>query len=403
MALSFLQTLKIYNSEMLEQILSYFVFNDIEIVGLSVVLLSFVIQMWFYFIYYKKPYSFAKKEVRAGNVSNTSKPKVSVIIASENEVDELKENLPLILEQDYLDYEVIVVNNGSTDESDELLISLNTKYSHLYHTYVPGYSIDTQFGRRKLAFTIGIKAAKGDILLFIEPYSKPVSNKWISTMVESLGEDKDVVLGYSFYKNNSKFYNRVARFDNLLFSLQYLSSAIKKKGYTGTYRNILFRKNLFFERKGFASCLGAENAEDVFINRIIDGDNTVVAISQDSFVETHIERFSVWKQIKKSYSLAKSFYKSKAPFLFNIESSTRYIFYIFAVISMGYSVILQNWALLGIFAFLFLFRLIVQLILLNKSAKYFCSGKFYFSLLLLDILQPIYNMNFRTRHRRGWH
>jgi len=383
---------------MIDQLLSYFVFDKSEIVALSFFFLLFLIQVFFYFSYYNKPYSCAKKKERAEVGISCAKPKVSVIISSENEANELSKNLPSILEQDYPDFEVIVVNDGSTDESDELLQSLRLHNPHLYHTYLP-YSPDKKFGRRKLAFTIGIKAAKGDILLFTEPYSKPVSKNWISSMVSEMTDGKEVVLGYSFFTKTKSFFNRIARLDNLLFSLQYLSMAIKGKVFTGTYRNIAFKKHLFFDNKGFASYLSVENGEDVFINQIINESNTAVALSQDSFVETRVKRFSLWRQIKKSYSVAKSRFHSAAPMIFAAESTTRYLFYLTLIALIVYGILFSHWALLGISLFFFLFRLIIQLVIVNKSAKYFEAGKFHFSLLLMDILQPLYNLRFRTRQK----
>lgn len=326
-------------------------------------------------------------------------PKVSVIIASENEGDELKKNLPFVLEQDYADFEVIVVNNGSTDESDYILNSLKLGNPHLYYTYLPYSEDDESFNRRKLALTIGAKAAKGDILLFTEPYSKPISKNWISSIVENFSEEKEIVLGYSFFTRTKKQFNRLARLDNHFFSMQYLSMAIKKRGYIGTYRNLAFKKHLFFDNKGFASCLNIENGEDVFINQIITKKNTAVSLSQDSFIETSLENFSLWKEIKKSYSIAKNYFKGGAIALFSFEIFSRYLFYIGLIALIAYSVIFAQWVVLGIAVFLFLIRLIIQLVVINKSAKYFNSGKFYFSLPILDIFLPIYNTRFKTKNR----
>lgn len=384
---------------MVEQILSYFIFSSVEIIAISVSFLFFLIQLFFYFSYYKTPYTYAKKMDRESRAEAVSKPRVTVIIASENEGNELAKNLPFILEQDYEDFEVVVVNNGSTDETDEVLNSLKLRYPHLYYTYLPYSTDDESFNKRKLALTLGIKAAKGDVLLFTEPYSKPVSKNWISSVIREISEEKDVVLGYAYYRKTKKLFNSLARFDNHFFSMQYLSMAIKKKIFTGTYKNIAFKKSLFFENKGFASFLNVENGEDVFINQIITKDNTAVAISQDSFVEISLESFSLWKQIKKSYSLAKKYFKGKATSLFAFEVLTRYFFYIAIIALIVYGAVVGQWAVLGIAVFLFLFRLIVQLVIFNKSAKYFYTGKFYSTFFLLDIFQPIYNMRFITRNR----
>lgn len=380
--------------ELSQQILSYFILNEREIVVLSLLFLFLLIQLFFYFNYYSKPLSFIKKD---DSKPAYKRPMVSVIIAAENEADSLAENLPAVLEQRYPDFEVIVVNNGSTDESYELLQSLKLKYPNLYHTHIPVNSNDKKFGRRKLAFTVGIKAAKGDILLFIEPYGRPVSDDWIRLMVEQMADDKEVVLGYSYYHKATAFYNRIARFDNHYLSMQYLSMAIKGKPYTGVYRNVAFRKHLFFEHKGFASYLNIENGEDVFINQIVNETNTSVALLPDSFVETTLRNFVLWRQIKKSYSVAKANFKNSACGRFSFESLSRYIFYFLFLVCAGYGIVMQQWGILAIAILIYLIKSVLQLVSLNKSTKYFRSGKFVFSFFLFELLQPLYNMRFRTR------
>ena len=378
------------------EILSSFEFNLTEIVGFSVFVLLFIIQLFYYFLYYRKPYRRATKEAEDTGKATQLMQKVSVIIVSENEVDSLSENLPVVLEQDFFDYEVIVVNNGSTDESDVLLRSLELRYPNLYHTYLP-YSNDKKMDRRKLALTIGVKAAKGDILLFTEPYCKPVSKNWIASMVNELSSDKDVVLGYSYFKENKKFFNRLARFDNLLFSMQCICSVFNKKPYIGNYRNLLFRKHLFFDHKGYASLLNIESGEDLFISRIMDESNTSVSLVQDSFMETDIEGLSLWRQIKRSFFSIRPYLNKRVTTLFSLEAITRSVFYLLFIALVVYSIFFSQWALLGLSVFLFLLRLTAQLVILNKSSQYFSSGKFYISLPLLDIIQPLYNMRFRGR------
>ena len=383
---------------MTEQFLAHFRFNVIEISGLSLLFLFFIIQLFYYLRYYRKPYIYAKN-IEANEGFSSAKPIVSIIIVSENEVVSLKDNLPVILEQDYPEYEVIVVNNGSTDESDELLRSLELSYPNLYHTYLP-YSNDRKMDRRKLALTIGVKAANNDVLVFTEPYCKPVSNKWLETMLRELTPEKDIVLGYSFFSKTKTFFNRMARFDNLLFSMQCFSMAIMQKPYAGNYRNLVFRRQLFFDNKGFASLLHIENGEGLFISQVLTPTNTSVSLSQDSFIETNLDDFTLWRQIKRSYFSIRPYLKSSAPTVFKMETYSRCFFYLLLIASVSYSIIFQQWALLGLSVFLFLVRLVIQLIILNKISQYFKSGKFHISLLVLDIIQPLYNLKFKNWLKR---
>lgn len=390
------------DDQLIQQVLSYFQFNIIEIIILSLFLILFIVQVYFYIRYYRKPFNFADMgDDRPSIADNSTRryPMVSVIISSENEADNLAINLPLILEQDYPNFEVIVINDGSTDETDTLLQSLKLRYSHLYQTFLP-LSNDKQFGRHKLALTIGIKAAKGEVLLFTEPYCRPISNQWMKRLAAKISDKTDVVLGYSYYIRTNSFYNRVARFDNHLFSMQYLSKAIIEKPFTGTYRNVAFKKQLFFDNKGFSSHLNIENGEDLFINHIVNNKNTEVSLSQDSFIETSLNSFALWQQIKKNYSIARSCFKNHEASVFSVEAGSRYLFYLLFIGSIVYSSVFQQWAMLAITILLFLIRFSMQVFIMNKSTQYFHSGRFYFSIIIMDIIQPVYNLFFKTRPRQ---
>lgn len=385
-------------NDFFQQVESFLNFDVPDVILLSLFFLLFLVQIYFYQVYYKKPVAKAKL-LNTGEESRYGKrtlPKISVIIVSVNESENLAQNLPFVLEQDYPDFEVIVVNDGSTDESDILLESLKLKYPNLYSTYLP-LSNDRLLSRRKLSFTLGIKAATGDILLFTEPYSKPISNKWISSIAEEFSEGKEVVLGYSYYKKDSKIYNRLARFDNLFFSLRYLSMAIKNKPYTGTYTNVAYKRHLFFDKKGFSSLLNIEDGDKVFINRIVNSSNTAVALSEDSFVETSLYSYSLWRQICRSYSNAKKYFRGVTPKRFIVEYYSRYLFYILFVLLVAKAAMPINVALLGAGCLIFLVRLIIQMVVINRSASYFKTGKFYFSLIFLDLYLPLYKLRFDKR------
>lgn len=382
--------------DIIQHLYPYLNFNTWEIIILCLLFVVFIVQLFFHLLYYNKPLKYAQRKDIYEGVSTLDRPMVSVIIVSENESFNLAQNLPFILDQDYPNFEVIVVNNGSTDESYELLQSLKLQYANLYHTYVP-LSNDKAFGRKKLAFTIGAKAAKGDVLLFTEPYSRPISNRWIWEMTRNMVGNKEVILGYSFYHEDSSFYNKVARFDNLLFSNHYIYMAIRNKPFIGVYRNLAFKKNLFFDNKGFSSCLNLENGEEVFINQIINEENTAVVLSPDSFIETTLSRYSLWRKIKKTYSIAQSHFKNKGKSIFSFEVISRYMFYIFTIGLIVDACVYKQWGVLSIVLLLFIIRFIIQFRIVNKSASYFKSGKFGLSLIIMDIAQPLYNIGFRTR------
>lgn len=376
----------------MEQFLSYFTLDIIGITLLSILLVTLIIQIFFYILYYKKPVSYFNKTSNK-NEDRSNLPSVSVIIVAKDESENLARCLPSILNQDYPDYEVIVVNDGSTDESEFLLKNLKKEYPFLYSTFSP-YSDDNETIQNKvLPLTIGIKAARKDILLFTEADSLPMTDQWIRSMMNSLA-DKDIVIGYSRFTEGEDFHNKTALFDNLLFTLQYMSMAIKNKPFAGLYKNLAYKKHLFFDNKGFSATLNYDNAEEVFVNHIMTNNNTAVALDQDSYVSTELDNFSHWRKIKTAYSRAKFNFKGFTAGIFSLETFSRYLFYLLTITSIVYSSILLLWVYLAVAILFFIIRYTLQILILNKAADHFLTNRFHLALPFLDVIQPYYNSYF---------
>lgn len=380
----------------MEQFLSYFTFDTFGIVGLSTLLLLFLIQLFFYVLYYRKPAVEQKKrsESNTGSISSQL-PSVSVIIVAKEESDALAKNLPIILNQDYPDYEVVVVNDGFTNESDILLEQLKREYTNLYSTFSPiSYENDSR-RQRVLSLTIGIKAATKDVLLFTEADTCPLSSNWISSMMRQLTPDKDIVLGYCRYKTEGKaLWKKVAIFDNLLFSLQYLSKAILNKPFIGVSRNIAYRRNVFFDNKGFSSSLKYDNADEVFVNTVMSSSNTAVSLEESSFVLCDLDSYSLWRFIKRNYMKTKMHLQKYTPRIFGLETFSRYLFYIALLALVVYTSYMSLWVYLAGGLLLFVIRQFFQFSILKKGALAFDTECKFFNLPLLDLIQPLYNNSF---------
>lgn len=184
---------------------------------------------------------------------------VSVIITSHNSAEHLKKNLPYFLNQDYDNFEVVVVDECSEDDTEDVLACLQKRFPHLRCTRI--YP-DTKFRfTKKLAINIGVLAAKHDILLFSEANCHPVSRDWIRKMQESFDEQTAVVLGFANYKSSGEVSNRFRMFrvwrflDMLVFA--------KHKNVLGDGCNLAYRKRYYLKNRGFAkdsqSYLGYDN------------------------------------------------------------------------------------------------------------------------------------------------
>lgn len=370
---------------------------------LGVYLLSFIIQLIYYLSIFRRPYRYLSKRNKDTNkqLPDIEHIGISIIITAKNEADNLRKNLPSILEQDYPNFQVVVVNNGSTDSTEYVLNEMRNNYpTKLYTTFIPvDYDADND---KKLALTIGIKAAKHDILLFTEADTKPLTEKWVNEYAKEFMEGKDVVLGGCQLKIEKGFYRKLILFGNLMFGVKYLSMALIKKPYMGIERNMAYRKSLFFENRGFSSLLNIEYGEDnLFINKIANKKNTSVVVSLESMVESDVvDRLSTWRTIKGKYLITKHHLKGCADKVLSFEVLSRYVFYLLFAAMCIIGALFPAIILIGIAITLFLIRYIVQLIVINKNSKLYNSGKYIFSLPFLDIFTPILNHQFLKYKKR---
>ena len=112
-------------------------FSTPEIYCLGALILIWIIEIIYQFYLFNRPFRVYQKE-KNGKIEYTHPyPAVSVIVYAQNDAENLVKYLPKILNQAYPEFEVIVVNDDSTDDSKDILSVLETQYKNLYHTYVP--------------------------------------------------------------------------------------------------------------------------------------------------------------------------------------------------------------------------------------------------------------------------
>ncbi len=236
---------------------------------------SILIQLLYYLVIYLRFILYKPK-----NISRSSEP-VSVIICARNEAENLEQYLPVILTQDYPDYEVILVDDCSTDDTDMVMKRYLAKYPRLRTSVIKE---DKKFSHgKKLAVTIGIKAAKYDRLLFIDADCKPESNQWLKLMTEQFSDKISIVLGYGGYFPIPGILNKYIRYDTMMIALQYFSFALCRIPYMGVGRNLAYKRSLFQKGKGFASHFHlASGDDDLFVNENATKSNTAIVCSQES-------------------------------------------------------------------------------------------------------------------------
>ena len=132
-----------------------------------------------------------------------SQYKMSVVLTVHNQADEVERNLPLLLEQEYeAEFEVIVVNDASTDETSDVLKRLCALYPRLYTTFIPK-SVPNPCQQR-LALTIGAKAAKYEWIVVADikrPPQSPQSFLQLAEVIKNL--QPQVVTAYKGYRDGA--------------------------------------------------------------------------------------------------------------------------------------------------------------------------------------------------------
>lgn len=312
------------------------------------------------------------------------KPPVSVVICAKNEYLNLQENLPALLTQDYPDYEVVVVNDASDDDTYYLLKLLSETHPNL--SVVSINQNLNFFSGKKFPLSIGIRSAKHDILLLTDADCIPSSPHWISNMMARFSTDTDIVLGYSGFIPRSGFLNLLIRFEAFYTGMQYLSFALAGMPYMGVGRNLSYRKQLFFKNKGFISHYALSSGDDdLFVNQVANKRNTVVSLSEDGLTRSEGKRaFGDWLRQKRRHLTTGSHYKFKHKFILGLLSASQLAFY---GLFVALFVLAFPWQwLVPVFGF----RFIIQLFVFKKSMNVLKERGF----LLLSPLLEVFLMLF---------
>ena len=324
---------------------------------------------------------------------------MSVIVSARNEGDNLDHYLQALLTQDYPEYEVIVVDDGSEDNTREVIERYMNEDTRLHTTFVPR---NARVGStKKLALTLAAKAARYDYLLLTDADCVPESNRWISAMMQGFADQRpstndqrqtDIVLGFGAYFYEKGHINRLVRYDTLFNGLHYLGAALCGHPYMGVGRNLAYRKQLFFESGGFSHLMNEiAGDDDLFVNHTATADNTAVVLTPDAYTWSRAKQtLREWLQQKRRHLSVSPAYKRATQMRLAMEPITRGLFYVLVIATViGYRLSVIGWIAIG----LFLLRWLLQLLIINISARRMrLHGFGPFSILWFDIVLPLISL-----------
>jgi glycosyltransferase involved in cell wall biosynthesis len=285
---------------MIQEFLSELSLQD-KLIGGVLAFLMFIVLL----IQYIMLYRLSRKKSEISDV----KQAVSVVITAQNDGVFLEKYLQRFLTQDYPDFEVIVVDDCSYDDTQTILAIYQQKYPQLRTSTIRP---DSKFNHsRKLALNIGIKAAKNDIVIFSEANCFPVSEHWIDHIQSAFKPGIDVVLAYSNYINKKSFLGTFLIYDRFIRVVRSLAFALKNKPYKGDGANMAYRKSAYLDNNCFAGSSQIDVGYDSLpVLRILKKKNVDVVLHQDSHVLVdYLNIKKEWKHYKRNYYLSRFFYK----------------------------------------------------------------------------------------------
>lgn len=301
-------------------------------------------------------YTFSKTK----KVLKTSSLPVSVIVCAKNEAQNLQKNIPHLLAQNYPNFEIILINDASTDETLDIIKSFAAQDPRV--KYVDVVNNEAFWANKKYSLTLGIKKAKNNYLLFTDADCRPNSTNWIQEMANHFTDKRELILGYSPYESKPSLLNRLIRYETVMTAIQYFSFAQMGSPYMGVGRNLAYTNKLFYDTKGFMSHMYIRSGDDdLFVNEAGTKSNTAICDTPESFVYTEPKKtWKSWIHQKKRHISTASNYKAKHQFLL----TTYFLFNLFFWISLICCFIFIDWRYVTL---LVAFRFIIQYIFVGKG------------------------------------
>lgn len=353
---------------------------------LNIIFILFIvviaIQLFYYGIIFSK-FAFAKLPK-----TTPKKIPISVVVCAKNEAENVVKYLPLLAEQNYPDYEIVLIDDASSDTTLDLFEEFERKYNNIRLVKVANN--EAFWGNKKFALTLGIKAAKKEYLLFTDADCYPNSKDWITTMSGQFTMHKTIVLGYSGYeKIKDSFLNKIIRFETVITAVQYFSWAKLGHPYMGVGRNLAYKKEEFFNMNGFINHMKIRSGDDdLFINEAANKNNTVICFNPDGFTYSKPKTsYREWFTQKRRHVSTASHYKSFDKAQLALFYLSQILFYTLPILLFAFQ--FQWIIVLALVVFRFSFSWIV----LGYSAKKLKEADVMYWLPIIEIVLIFSQLN----------
>lgn len=283
---------------------------------------------------------------------------ISIVISAKDEAHNLLKTLPIIASQNYPSFEVVVVNDNSSDDTEFVIKDCATKFPNI--KLVNLNSSVTNIHGKKFPLSIGIKTASHEHILLTDADCFPVSDQWLAKMSRHFTGKKQIVLGYSTFYKRSGLLNSMIHFDILHTAIQYFSYFLAKMPFMGIGRNLAYTKSLFFDHKGFTSQYHLPYGDDeLFVNKVASYSICAIEYSPEAHTVTRPKsHLHAWVRNKVFRNKSRKLFKPKHKFLLNTYSALMPLVYLLFAAALVLS--LNHVVYLSIVCALMFLKLLIQ-------------------------------------------
>ncbi len=220
---------------------------------------------------------------------------VSIIICAKNEAIQIKKNLSAVLGQRYGNlFEVIVVNDASTDDTADVLQVFAEKYDHLNVVTIAGDAVRS-FKGKKYALSVGMQAAKYELLLLTDADCVPASDSWLALMAAPAAQGREIVAGYGGYNTAPGLLNAFVRWETLHTFLQYSTYALAGVPYMAVGRNMACTKSAMLRAMSSDVWNAVPSGDDDLLVRAVATRSNMAVVS-DKRAFTYTDGKGTWSE-----------------------------------------------------------------------------------------------------------
>lgn len=362
--------------------------------------IAFIVQLAYHWAVFSRLAFYKKKN--APKADDKLEP-VSVVVCARDSYEYLIDLVPALLDQDYPDFEIVIVNDCSDDETEQWLKDIERREPRIKPVQL--FQHLNFFNGKKFPLSMGIKSAKNDLIVLTDVNCLPTNNQWLRSVVNSYGNNTEVVIGYSPYTHKKGLFNQLMRFDALQYAMFYLSAALNRRPFMGIGTNLSYRKELFYRNKGFTSHYTTSvGDDDLFISQVAKSRNTEVLIDAENTITTTPPRkFRFWLRQKSSRYSTIPQYNLQTRISSALFTWSYFLFYATFItllcLSPAFSLSFGAIYYIPILSVFFLLRYATQMIIYHGASKRLGEKGLLPALIIFDLFFAIFTPVLRIMGR----